>query len=259
MAHEQHVSVYQITEILNDIFFHAIKVYFVSKSMMQGTGAWHLFIISPVILVVSPSEIETCELFPLDLWREIMRKSVKLIVIGLLCLMSFVGLVSADVPSTAADITPVVWTNGVYNADAHTAPGGNPSCTQIGCGGESVKIEDASYLQINSNHTVNLDGGHWIKITIGATLQEISWVSDSAISCVIVKGGDSAYVYHYSQGATHDEGLVTPPNIAGNFGLSHMTFCDVIFTPEFPTMALPVGLLIGIFGAVLFTQRSKKE
>ena len=227
--------------------------------MMQGTGAWHLFIILPVILVVSLGEIETCELFPFDLWREIMKKSVKLIVIGLLCLMSFVGLVSADVPSTAAGITPVVWTNGQYNADAHTAPGGNPSCAQIGCGGESVKIEDASYLQINSNHTVNLDGGHWIKITIGATLQEISWESDALISCVIVKGGDSAYVYQYPQGATHDEGLVTPSNPGANFGLSHITFCNMIATPEFPTMALPVGLLIGIFGVVLFIQRSKEE
>jgi hypothetical protein len=173
--------------------------------------------------------------------------------------MSFVGLVSADVPSTAAGITPVVWTNGPYNADAHTARGGNPDCADIGCSAEIVKIEDASYLQLNSTHTENLDGGHWIKITIGATLQQISWESDALISCVIVKGGSSAYVYQYPQGATHDEGLVTPPNSAGNFGLSHITFCNMIATPEFPTLALPVTLLIGIFGVVLFIQRSKEE
>lgn len=182
-----------------------------------------------------------------------MKKSLKILIIGLLCIM-FVGIVSAVDP-TDGGITPVVWTKGVYDPVAHTAPGGNPSCAQIGCGDESVKIEDPSYLQINSQHTVNLDEGHWITITIGATLEDISWVSDSTINCIIVKGGDSAYVYHYEDGATHDEGLATPPNPAGNFGLSHMTFCDVIFTPEFPTMALPVGLLIGLVGIVLFIKR----
>jgi len=191
-----------------------------------------------------------------------MKKSVKLIVIGLLCLISLVGLVSASVTPTVAGITPVVWTNGEYNADAHTAPGGNPDCADIGCSAEIVKIEDPSYLQLNSEHTENLAGGHWIKITIGDTLQKISWESDALISCVIVKGGDSAYVYQYPQGATHDEGLLTPPNPSpsgANFGLSHITFCNMIATPEFPTMALPVGLLIGIFGVVLFIQRSKEE
>jgi hypothetical protein len=32
---------------------------------------------------------------------------------------------------------------------------------------------------------------------------------------------------------------------------------DVIPTPEFPTAALPVGLIVGLLGAVLFIQRSK--
>jgi hypothetical protein len=34
---------------------------------------------------------------------------------------------------------------------------------------------------------------------------------------------------------------------------------DVIPTPEFPTMALPVGLIVGILGVVLFIQKSKEN
>jgi len=34
---------------------------------------------------------------------------------------------------------------------------------------------------------------------------------------------------------------------------------DVIPTPEFPTIALPAALIVGIIGAVLFIQKSKKE
>ena len=55
MAHEQHVSVYPVKEILTDMFYR-LKVYLVRKPLMQGTGAWHLFIKLPVILVLSLGE-----------------------------------------------------------------------------------------------------------------------------------------------------------------------------------------------------------
>jgi len=35
--------------------------------------------------------------------------------------------------------------------------------------------------------------------------------------------------------------------------------CDPITTPEFPTMALPAALIVGMLGAVLFLQRSKEN
>ena len=50
MAHEQHVSVYPVKEILTDMFY-TLKVYLVRKPLMQGTGAWHLFIILPCDII----------------------------------------------------------------------------------------------------------------------------------------------------------------------------------------------------------------
>ena len=53
------------------------------------------------------------------------------------------------------------------------------------------------------------------------------WVSDSPVSCVIVKGGPVANVYCYDEPVYSDTGMVAPTNPANSkpYDVSHVIFC----------------------------------
>lgn len=86
---------------------------------------------------------------------------------------------------------------------------------------------------------------------------------------MIVKGGPQANIYNYKDynDATpgvadtfSDTGLHAPVNTNNNkwYGISHIDVCDYNPVPEFPTVALPVGMLVGFLGIVtVFTGRKE--
>ena len=151
------------------------------------------------------------------------------LVLGLLFLMVFVGLAAAE---SETGVVPV-------------RVEGDPRCIDlVGCTAESVKIEIGSPIPSGPQEIV-IQGGT-VTFTIHSET-DIDWYSDVQVKCVIVKGGNAANVYHYEDGAAEDWGL-TPPDNGGTFGLSHLDFCGVV--PEFPTIAMPVGMMIGIVGLV---------
>jgi hypothetical protein len=172
-----------------------------------------------------------------------MKESSKIFVVLLLCMLACVSLVSATT------VIPVLWTNGPTDLANHVIRGGNPDCTDIGC------TDDSYVINPPTPGTYDIGNGHSITLVVHSQ-SNIDWSSDELIHCVIVKGGDAAYVYEYPQGATHDEGLSPPANQGGNYGFSHIWFCGIVPNnqglpaPEFPTMALPFGMIIGIVGLV---------
>ncbi|MDG6257093.1 MAG: hypothetical protein QCH35_05780 [Methanomicrobiaceae archaeon] len=146
---------------------------------------------------------------------------------------------------------------------------GNPDCADV-CEGywcKEVKFEeddlyDGSILEKITiyNFTYKIDDE-----TGEPDLDEIiqfDWKSeDIYVTCVIVKGGSGANLYsyylEYPEGLLEDTVLL-PPDI---YAVSHITFCGYkgdVPVPEFPTLALPAGLLVGMLGLV-FAVRKKNE
>jgi hypothetical protein len=161
-----------------------------------------------------------------------MHKRLKLLIIGLLLLMAFVGVVSA-------------WDSFEYVA------GENPTCADLNCAGDSLKIE---YPDEDDTGSYNVDGITIVISEVGDFIY-ISWSSPTKITCVIVKAAHGANVYRYNgEGSTGDYGLVSPPpnvkNTDRSASISHLTFCGNIPTPEFPTLALPVVMMIGMVGII---------
>jgi hypothetical protein len=166
-----------------------------------------------------------------------MDKRFKLLVVGLLVLMAVVGVVSA-------------WDSFEYVA------GDNPTCADLNCAGDSLKID---YPSEDDTGTYHVDG---ITIVISEVndIIYISWSSPTKITCVIVKAAHGANVYRYNgDGSTGDFGLVSPPpndtNTDTSASISHLTFCGNIPAPEFPTLALPVGMMLGFAGVVYVVRK----
>jgi hypothetical protein len=183
--------------------------------------------------------------------REIMKQSLKFVVL-LICLFTCVTVVSA------------ARTGPIYISNA--GGGGTETCAMLGqdipgfdCTG-IVQYKTPS--SPGSGHYT--DGSFVVDITItGTGPYYVAWTSNLPVKAVITKdGGPWVNAYTYDPGVMSDSGLEVPQNPAGAFGgISHISFCysPGIPTPEFPTMVLPAGLLIGIFGAVLFIQRTKED
>ncbi len=156
---------------------------------------------------------------------------VSLIVIGIFFLMVFVGVAAA---ASEMGVQPV-------------RVEGNPTCADlVGCTAETVKIE-ISRSYPSGPQELAIEGGK-VTFTINS-ITDIDWHSDVPVACIIVKGGNAANVYHYEGGVTEDWGLTPPENSGGNFGLSHLDYCGIA-TPEFPTIALPVGMMVGFVGLI---------
>ena len=93
-------------------------------------------------------------------------------------------------------------------------------------------------------------------------LFDISWSSNYPVDAIVVKDGaleGNAYVY-YPNALTSDSGLWTPIPANGAGGISHVLFCysTPTQTPEFPAVALPVGMIIGLVGVVLVLKKTKE-
>jgi hypothetical protein len=93
-------------------------------------------------------------------------------------------------------------------------------------------------------------------------LYDISWSSNYPVDAIVVKDGaleGNAYVYDPND-RTSDSGLWTPLPANGAGGISHVFFCysTPTQTPEFPVVALPVGMIIGLVGVVLVLKKTKE-
>ena len=185
-----------------------------------------------------------------------MSKITKISVMGILILFACIGLVNAS-PPVLTLITP----SPPYDAsDAGINPlsyegATNIKCSDIDCSGPSVKIDSADLL--NPGTTYSADG---VTITVYAPVNgiiHVDWTASGPVTCVILKAATLANVYTYDSAVTHDEGLEVPYNPTNNepFALSHIEYCNYIPTPEFPTMALPVGMIIGIMGLVYISKK----
>ncbi|HSQ93116.1 MAG TPA: hypothetical protein VLL74_02330, partial [Methanoregula sp.] len=78
-------------------------------------------------------------------------------------------------------------------------------------------------------------------------LDDITWSANSFVDAVVVKDGAllaNGYLYHPNE-LMSDGGLWATKNAAGGGSLSHIFLCySSTPVPEFPVVALPVGLII---------------
>jgi hypothetical protein len=186
-----------------------------------------------------------------------MSKEIKILAMGILILFACIGFASASPPvltpvipppytigSSAAGVSPTYYTGAT-----------NIKCSDIaGCSGSSIKIESAD---LQTPGTYSQDG---VTITVYAPVNgiiHVDWTASGPVTCVILKTATLANVYNYDPAATHDEGLEVPydPTNTNPFALSHIEYCNYIPTPEFPTIALPVGIIIGIIGLVYVSKK----
>jgi hypothetical protein len=184
------------------------------------------------------------------------KNRLKLMIIGLLCLMAFVGVVSAAV----APFTDRAMTSSV-------------TCPDYSIG---FRVEDKPDVTVPINPTFLTDGTYCDQVTgtncvylhfyhIGQAGTDINAFDFSAatfdVQEVVVKGSTKERVYDYStvnpKPVTADTLLSTPPFVVGGNkypAISHINFCGIA-TPEFPTIAVPVGMLIGIVGIVYVVRK----
>jgi hypothetical protein len=194
--------------------------------------------------------------------RENLRKMREKLIVGiiLVALIACTGVASAalvvipEFPASDAGIFPLTGPNNELN-----------SCNDLGLSEYSCTKSDTS-----SGTCQKLDG---FTATFDATdTHDISWGSNFVVDAVIVKDGSNpANMYRYSPGLKSDGGLTVAPqhwDIGDPFpttptygGISHIMFCynPTIPTPEFPTVALPVGMIIGLLGAVFYIRGTKEN
>lgn len=131
-------------------------------------------------------------------------------------------------------------------------------CKDMGCAGTFLKIE--SKTGYSGTYPVG-SGTITITTTDGQT---IAWTSQNVdIDCIYMKGGNGGEVYCYNPPVQGDSGLSTPVDTTNNKpkGISHINICYTSGSsvPEFPTLALPVAMMIGFLGLVLFVRGTKEN
>jgi hypothetical protein len=135
----------------------------------------------------------------------------------------------------------------------------NPgTCSAMGCSGIFLKIDKSDEIQTPTLYSGTYDLGNGETITITATDgTTIAWESDADIHCILMKAGDGGDVYCYTSPVTGDSGLTTPYNQNEQLhAISHIIICYTSGTnpppsvPEFPSLALPVAMMIGVIGVV---------
>jgi hypothetical protein len=144
------------------------------------------------------------------------------------------------------------------------------SCAELEAAGYGYGDCDGTKIDINGvspnvPYTFDLLDSNLVKVgevtlvfsgTVDDPKQYVAWTSTIPICAVVVADGEpaGAYLYEYDPAAYSDSGLTTPINPeSGNYpDISYVLFCykPYIPTPEFPTLAVPVGLLIGVVYAV---------
>ena len=200
-----------------------------------------------------------------------MKNRMKVMIIGLICLMAFVGAASADTMKEGYTSTEGIPAELLTGANAVTCAQlqglGYPDCT-----GDTLYIPAEPWAG-----TKNLLGGYTISITENNNVVE--WESDAKINCIFLKSGNGGDVYEYSgycypengEPISADSRLSTPLNCNNNGvcspkDISHIVVCydqksvppPPINAPEFPSVALPVGMMIGIAGLVFLTKSREK-
>jgi len=185
-----------------------------------------------------------------------MKKSSKIMVLVFICLLACVGLVSADKPVLApgdtsdAGITPYIVDSNIKTCAGLAAAG-------VPCTGTEFDIQ--------SPYPGTYDLGTGQTITIDQIDDHtIAWstVTNTKVSCIFMKGADGGdvYSYCYPAGSNSGDSGLTTAKVNGNYaGISHIVLCYITAVypppvPEFPTVALPVGMLIGLVGLVYFVR-----
>jgi len=159
-----------------------------------------------------------------------MKRGLTILVVGVLSLIVFVSVAAAASESGVAPVRVE----------------GNPRYADLGCTGENVRIDLGSSYP-SGPQRIAVEGGT-VTFTINSG-SDIDWESSVPVSCVVVKGGNAANVYHYEVGATEDWGLAPPDNPEGSYRTSSLDYYGIA-TPELPAVALPVAMMIGMVGLV---------
>ncbi len=207
-----------------------------------------------------------------------MKRKLKVLLVGLLFLMAFVGIVSA---ATQVDTT----TEHILPADPPSDISPAHPCQDLGyvdfkeaVGTWSVPLADGEYCDtsdpkrcVTINFYVIDSAGNWVEDTYtGTGSRENAFDFSGAnfdIEQVIVHGGNlGSNIYDYrttsgGPGPVRADTRLTAPLMTNNQGvqsypgLSVIDFCGGPAVPEFPTLALPVGMMIGIVGLVYFVKK----
>jgi hypothetical protein len=88
---------------------------------------------------------------------------------------------------------------------------------------------------------------------VDVEFMSFDWESTKPVGAVLVKGATCYWVYEYFPGAISGFGLTAP----NNGKINKVSHADLGFVtaPEFPTLALPFGMMIGIVGLVYVTNK----
>lgn len=156
-----------------------------------------------------------------------------------ICVVVLVGMIAA--PVAATEVVPDYYA-------------GNPECGDIGYS-DGYKF-DPPVVGTSPDGTVSITSIYWVDQN-----EYFDWSAVGVqVQAVIVKGGPNADAYvYYPQVVMSDIGLHAPVNPSNGdfYGLSHIDFCynPPVNTPEFPTPALPMMMIIGLLGAILVLKR----
>ena len=163
-------------------------------------------------------------------------------IIGILCLMAIVGFASAHTPT----VIP-----GASQNEAKT-------CAYQIEGSVEFKLDpvpDGTYSAGASNVLSIVKPSE-----VPGSEESFDFTSTVAVLGVIVKdGNDGANFYNFGPSGIMGHDYLTTP-FDGNKGISNIHFCFAAgsypppVVPEFPTVALPVGMLIGLVGLVYFVR-----
>ncbi len=180
-----------------------------------------------------------------------MQKLGKMIIISMIVMMAVIGIASA-VPFVPTDPGAATTTEGVigiirgpyYGTDERDINCAGLGYVEILVDGEPVHINPDS-------GTIHFDGGREITVNFNQASTLVDFTSNFDVGVVIVKAGNYANVFVYPDGVMADTGLHGPVDQNGGYhAISHIEFCNPSNVPEFPAIALPVGMVIGFLGVV---------
>ncbi len=184
-------------------------------------------------------------------------------IIGLIFLM-FIGMVSA-LPTTTLNVDPYAEDMSPSEVCPDFAIGFKLDGDMELAVGPAF-LTDGTYCD-TENNCVYLDFYHW-ENGVRTEDGEMNAFDFSAatfdVQEVRVKAQTNENVYDYStitgRPVTADTFLTAPvnPNNGKFPGISYIKFCGIP-APEFPTLALPVGMIVGMVGMIYVVRTREKE
>jgi hypothetical protein len=192
-----------------------------------------------------------------------MKIYVKIITVLFICLLACISVASAGdyIPPQPWPITE----NGITGCWTV----GNPTCSDLGCGTQFKVETEGTYTNewcLSFGNCISIEA---ITESDGAETKEvgINWTSDFPVNCVFMKASPGGYLYCYENPSKGDNFLYTAKvkDTDNRHEISHILFCydpSEIYpppeVPEFPSVAVPVALIIGI-GGLVFLVRSREQ